>query len=91
MKTTEIAAENIADRIYSNYDFGKLTAEVKKCLALKLLFAIEEHPTTSNKKGLSWLDNLSGAWADDGLSADEEAEAIRCARHNNTTRLAEEL
>lgn len=87
----EVAAENIADKIYRSYEFGKLAADVKKCLAIKLLVAIDEHSTSGGKKGLEWLDNLSGAWVDDGLSADEEANAIRCARKNNATRLAEVL
>ena len=92
METKEIyVAENIADKIYQSYDFGNLTADIKKCLALKLLFAIGNHSDTDSKDNMAWLNNLSGAWSDDGLSADEEAEAIRCARTNNATRLVEEL
>ena len=91
MKPTDIAPENIADRIYRSYEFGKLASDVKKCLAIKLLVAIEERSTGDGKNGLAWLDNLSGAWVDDGLSADAEADLIRGARKNNVARLAEDL
>lgn len=86
-----LAAENIAEKIFLNYELNSLNAEVKKCLAIKLLCAPVETQHSDNTSNLNWLYCLSGAWETDGLSADEEAEMIRNARFHNSTRQIEEL
>jgi hypothetical protein len=85
------AAENIAEKIFLNYGLNSLNAEVRKCLAIKLLCTPVETQHSDNTSNLNWLSCLSGAWETDGLSADEEAEMIRNARFHNSTRQIEEL
>ncbi len=83
-------AELTAHRIYDTYRLGELSDEVKRQLVI--LFKSSTSP--ENHAQFSYtdaLESLSGAWADNGLTAEEEIADIYNARQSGITRKDIEL
>lgn len=86
MRTAEITAH----RIYDTYRLGELPDEVKRQLVILFMSTPtpEKHPTHSYTDALR---SLSGAWAENGMTAEEEIEGIYNARQSGLTRKDIEL
>ena len=70
-------AEMRAHSIYNTMHLGEIDDEVKRQLVILLL----KVPETKQKKNFSeGINSLSGAWRNNGLSAEEEIRQIYDAR-----------
>ena len=81
MRTAELTAH----RIYDTYRLGELPDDVKRQLVILFMSSTssENHAHYSYTDA---LESLSGAWADNGLTAEEEIADIYNARQSGITR-----
>lgn len=85
MRTAELTAH----RIYDTYHLGELPDEVKRQLVI--LFMSEPTVKHSTYSYAEALGALTGSWADNGMTAEEEIAEIYNARQSGVTRKVVDL
>ena len=84
MSTAEIRAH----RIYESMNLNKIDDDVKRHLMILMLSV----PTTERTKSVSSaMNSLSGAWKDDGMTAEKEIREIYEGRTTGKTRTLVDL
>ena len=76
-------AELLAQKLYNSLQLNGIDEDVKKHLMILL---ITEPKKPARKKFSTTLDSLPGAWANDGISAENEIASIYNARISGETR-----
>lgn len=85
MTTFELTAE----RIFRT-NLAHLGNETKRKL-IELLASSLTFPASHKEEDVALLNKINGAWADDGVSAEEEIHNLRADRRQDETRNIEEL
>lgn len=85
MTTFELTAERIF-----RANLAHLRNETKRKL-IELLASSLTFPASRKEEDVALLDKINGAWADDGVSAEEEIRNLRADRRQDETRNIEEL
>lgn len=86
MTTFEITAERIF-----HASLAHLRNETKRKLIELLASSLTFPASRTKEEDAALLDKINGAWADDGVSAEEEIRKLRADRRQNLTRNIEEL
>lgn len=82
MNTAEIRAHSI----YNSLHLGEMDDDVKRQLIILLLKVPETNEKEKKRNFSAGINSLSGAWKNNGLSAEEEIRQIYGARTSGETR-----